>query len=128
MKNTVYSVARNSTATSMEEYAQELIDFILARNSQVASASVVIESTQWNRIVIDGKPRLTSSFAAPTNTDDCGLTLAKRTLRDSFRLQKSGRNEDYRLCIRGLHSGRADDVEADQRPPLLHRNHSAVAI
>ena len=35
MKNTVYSVARRSTATSMEEYAMELIDFLLGRNPQV---------------------------------------------------------------------------------------------
>src|ERR1700758_2363312 len=40
MKNTVYSVARNSSATSMEAYAMELIDFLLGRNSQVSSAEV----------------------------------------------------------------------------------------
>jgi urate oxidase len=40
MKNTVYSVARNSSATSMEDYAKELADFLLGRNPQVSSASV----------------------------------------------------------------------------------------
>src|SRR3954452_10884954 len=40
MKNTVYYVARSSTATSMEEYARELVDFLLARNAQVDSVSV----------------------------------------------------------------------------------------
>jgi urate oxidase len=54
MKNTVYSVARNSTATSMEAYAMELIDFLLRRNPQVASAEVKIESALWKRIKIDG--------------------------------------------------------------------------
>jgi urate oxidase len=60
MKNTVYSVARKSSATSMEDYAKELIDFLLSRNPQVSSASVAIESTMWKRLTIDGKPHPTS--------------------------------------------------------------------
>ena len=44
MKNTVYSIARNSTATSMEEYAMELVDFLLGRNPQVSSAEVRVEA------------------------------------------------------------------------------------
>jgi urate oxidase len=54
MKNTVYSVARSSTATSMEAYAMELIDHLLERNPQVSSAEVKIESALWKRIKIDG--------------------------------------------------------------------------
>ncbi len=60
MKNTVYSVARSSTATSMEEYAKELADFLLSRNPQVSSAAIRIESTLWKRLTIDGKPHPTS--------------------------------------------------------------------
>ncbi len=56
MKNTVYFVARESKADSMEAYAQELIDYILTRNPQVSSAEVVIESTLWKRLTVDGKP------------------------------------------------------------------------
>ena len=56
MKNTVYFVARESKAESMEDYAKELIDYILTRNPQVTSAEVNIESTLWKRIHIDGKP------------------------------------------------------------------------
>jgi urate oxidase len=56
MKNTVYFVARESKSTSMEEFAQELIDYILTRNSQVSSTEVVIESTLWKRLTVDGKP------------------------------------------------------------------------
>jgi len=56
MKNTVYSVARNSNATSMEAYAMELVDFLLGRNAQVSSAEVCISSTLWKRLTIDGKP------------------------------------------------------------------------
>ena len=56
MKNTVYFVARESKADSMEDYARELIDYILTRNSQVSSAEVNIESTLWKRLQIDGQP------------------------------------------------------------------------
>jgi urate oxidase len=56
MKNTVYYVARQSTATSMEAYALELIDYILTRNPQVSSAEVIIASTLWKRLFVDGKP------------------------------------------------------------------------
>ena len=56
MKNTVYSIARNSNATTMEDYAKELADFLLRRNPQVESASICIESTMWKRLTIDGKP------------------------------------------------------------------------
>jgi len=56
MKNTVYFVGRQSTATSMEAYALDLIDYILPRNPQVASAEVVVESTLWKRLTVDGKP------------------------------------------------------------------------
>jgi len=56
MKNTVYSLARTSKATAMEDYAKELVDFLLGRNPQVSSASVRIESTLWKRLTVDGKP------------------------------------------------------------------------
>jgi len=56
MKNTVYSVAQRSKAATMEEYAKELIDFLLARNTQVSSAEVRIESVLWKRLVFDGEP------------------------------------------------------------------------
>ena len=56
MKNTVYYVAHNTTATSIEEYAKELIDYILTRQSAITSAEVVIHSTLWKRLTVDGKP------------------------------------------------------------------------
>jgi urate oxidase len=56
MKNTVYFIARQSKAESIEEYARELIDFLLSRNPQVTSAEVVIESHLWKRMTVDGQP------------------------------------------------------------------------
>lgn len=56
MKNTVYHVARDSQARSMEEYAIELADYILERNAQVSSAEVHIASAMWKRLTVDGQP------------------------------------------------------------------------
>jgi urate oxidase len=60
MKNTVYSIARSSTAATMEDYAKELADFLLSRNPQVSSAAITIESTMWKRLTVDGTPHPTS--------------------------------------------------------------------
>jgi urate oxidase len=56
MKNTVYWVARQSTATTPEFYAFELIDYILDRNPQVSSAHVNITAHLWKRLTVDGAP------------------------------------------------------------------------
>jgi urate oxidase len=56
MKNTCYFVARESKATSIEEYAQELVDYILTRNPQVSSVEVVLHSHLWKRLTVDGQP------------------------------------------------------------------------
>ena len=56
MKNTVYFIARNSSATAMEDYAKELANFLLSRNPQVSSAAITIESALWRRLTFDGRP------------------------------------------------------------------------
>ncbi|WP_263383350.1 factor-independent urate hydroxylase [Granulicella arctica] len=56
MKNTVYFVARQSKATSMEAYAMELADFLLGRNVQISSAAIRIEAALWKRLTVDGEP------------------------------------------------------------------------
>ena len=56
IKNTVYWVARQSAATMPEEYAVELLDYVLEHNLQVSSAKVKIKAHLWKRLTIDGKP------------------------------------------------------------------------
>jgi urate oxidase len=60
MKNTVYFLARRSSAIAMEDFAKELVEFLLERNPQVSSVAVTIESALWKRLTIEGKPHLTS--------------------------------------------------------------------
>jgi urate oxidase len=68
MKNTVYSLARDSNATTIEEFAIELGDYFLANNPQVSRASVEIEEKAWERMHCDGG-------AAPTTFRLCGPEL-----------------------------------------------------
>jgi urate oxidase len=55
MKNTVYFVARNSKATTIETYAMELGDYLLDNNPQVTRVSVVVEEKAWERMKTNGK-------------------------------------------------------------------------
>lgn len=54
MKNTVYYMAHRSQATSMEGFAEDLIDFLLSRNPQVTAAEVTIHSALWKHMKVDG--------------------------------------------------------------------------
>jgi urate oxidase len=55
MKNTVYSVAGNSSVACIEDFAKELIDFFLGRNAQVSSATITISEKPWEHLRAGGK-------------------------------------------------------------------------
>ncbi len=81
MKNTVYSIARSSQATTMEDYAKELANFLLGRNPQVESASIRVESVLWNRLTIEGKPH-PSAFLR--GSDELQTTTVERAQGGGF--------------------------------------------
>ena len=54
MKNTVYAVARTSSAIAPEDFALELANFLASRNPQVLSVRVVIEAKYWIRLKANG--------------------------------------------------------------------------
>ena len=60
MKNTVYYVARKSKAETIEAYAMELGDYLLANNAQVSGVKVEVEERAWERMVVDGVPDATT--------------------------------------------------------------------
>ena len=60
MKNTVYYVARESKAETIEAYAMELGDYLLANNAQVSGVKVEVEERAWERMVVDGVPEATT--------------------------------------------------------------------
>ena len=60
MKNTVYYVARQSNAATMEHFAKELGDYLLANNSQVSKTTVEIHENSWERLLLNGSPEPTT--------------------------------------------------------------------
>jgi urate oxidase len=83
MKNTVYSIARDSKTTSMEEYAKELADFLLGRNPQVSSVSIRVESVLWKHLTVDGEPHPNSFMRG---SDELQTTTAERAQGGEFRV------------------------------------------
>jgi urate oxidase len=83
MKNTVYSIARSSKATTMEDFAKELANFLLGRNPQVASVSIRIESTLWKRLTVDGKPH---ASAFMRGSGELQTTSVERAQGGAFRV------------------------------------------
>jgi urate oxidase len=60
MKNTVYSLARTSSADCMEEFGKELVSFFLDRNPQVSGAQVALSEKSWQHLYTNGKPHPTT--------------------------------------------------------------------
>lgn len=83
MKNTVYSVARNSTATSMEGYGMELANFLLGRNPQVSSLAIKIEAAMWKRLMIDGTAHPTAFMHGSAEVQ---TTRVERAQGGAFRI------------------------------------------
>jgi urate oxidase len=77
MKNTVYSLARDSSATCMEEFGAELVDFLLRRNPQVSQAEVSISEKAWGHLPTGGKPHPTTFVLASGELQTARLTRAQ---------------------------------------------------
>jgi urate oxidase len=60
MKNTVYYVARESKATTIEEFARELGDYLLVNNPQVSKSSIEVAEKSWERMSVDGSTEPTT--------------------------------------------------------------------
>jgi urate oxidase len=60
MKNTVYSLARKSSAETVEEFAKELLEFFLGRNPQVSGGRIGVKEKSWEHLLVDGKPHPTT--------------------------------------------------------------------
>jgi urate oxidase len=72
MKNTVYALARDSAADSIEGFGKELASFLLTRNPQVSLAEVAIAETLWEHLEAQGKSHpsafLRSGRESPSTT------------------------------------------------------------
>jgi urate oxidase len=78
MKNTVYSLARKSSATCIEEFSEELIEHLLGHNPQASAAEVTIREKPWQHLNIAGKPHPTT-FRQTGNELQTTRVARKRT-------------------------------------------------
>jgi urate oxidase len=78
MKNTVYSLARNSLAECMEDFGKEVISFLLDRNEQISAARVTLSESTWEHLHTDGKPHPTA-FVQSSNERQTAEIRATRS-------------------------------------------------
>jgi urate oxidase len=87
MKNTVYSLARSSTAACMEEFGKELVGYLLERNPQVSVARASISEKTWEHLSTHQSPHPTT-FLQSSNECQTAEVIAIRndalTLRSGF--------------------------------------------
>jgi urate oxidase len=84
MKNTVYSLARTSSADCMEEFGKELAAYFLDRNPQVASARVALSEKSWQHLHTSGKPHPTT-FVLSSSEHQTAEIAAMRNVAPSVR-------------------------------------------
>jgi urate oxidase len=84
MKNTVYSLARRSSAQCMEDFGKEMVAFFLERNPQVSLARIFLSEKAWEHLPTNGKPHATTFVQS---SDECQTTevTATRTGAPSVR-------------------------------------------
>jgi urate oxidase len=84
MKNTVYSLARTSSADCMEEFGKELVAFFLERNPQVSAARVAISEKSWQHLHTNGRPHPTT-FVQSSGERQTAEVFARRNVAPSVR-------------------------------------------
>jgi urate oxidase len=77
MKNTVYSLARHSSAESIEDFGKELLCFLLPRNPQFCGGQVKIKEKTWEHLVVDGKAHPTTFVQSSVECQTAEITAAR---------------------------------------------------
>ena len=87
MKNTVYSLARSSNAECIEDFAKELLVFLLERNPQVAVARANLSEKAWEHLNTNAAPHPTT-FVQSSGECQTADVVAERnaapTIRSGF--------------------------------------------
>jgi urate oxidase len=84
MKNTVYSLARSSTAECMEEFGKELVAFLLQRNPQVSVARASISEKTWEHLSTHEAPHPTT-FVQSSGECQTADVVAERNVAPTVR-------------------------------------------
>src|SRR5277367_3490857 len=79
MKNTVYSIARRSSASCIEEFAKDLIVHFLTIYSHADSVSIEINEKAWIRLDVGGKPHPTAFQQSSGELQTTSVTGSRST-------------------------------------------------
>ena len=91
MKNTVYSLARRSTAESMEDFAKELLEFLVQRNPQVSAAEISVSDKAWDHLPTGGKPHPTTFIQISSESQRTKVTKkVKKELKKQVKKSEAG--------------------------------------
>jgi urate oxidase len=74
MKNTVYSLARKSSAECIEDFAKDLTEFLLDRNPQITCAEAAISESRWDRITVRGEAHPTTFVRSSCELETATVT------------------------------------------------------
>lgn len=106
MKNTVYSRACESQATTMEQFAMELADFFLEHNTQVQSVEITVEGSMWKRLSVDGQHH-PSTFIHGSSEIETAVVERARTIPlsgDEYQPFRVTSGIDHLLILKTSHS------------------------
>jgi urate oxidase len=78
MKNTVYSLARNSAADCIEDFAKEVVAFLLSRNPQVSAVEITVSECAWQHVTLGGKPHPTTFVQSSRELQTATVAQARR--------------------------------------------------
>jgi urate oxidase len=76
MKNAVYSLARDSSAETIEEFAKELVRFF-KRNPQVCGGQIEIQEKTWDHLPVNGKPHPTTFVQSSAECQTTEVTASR---------------------------------------------------
>jgi urate oxidase len=77
MKNSVYSLARTSSAVCMEEFGKELVAYFLGRNPQVSAVRVTLFEKSWQHLHAGGKPHPTTFVQSGSECQTAEIAAAR---------------------------------------------------
>jgi urate oxidase len=77
MKNTVYSLARNSAADCIEDFAKEVVAFLLSRNPQVSAAEITVSECAWQHLTLGGRPHPATFVQSSRELETTTITQAR---------------------------------------------------
>jgi len=74
MKNTVYWLARNSASSCIEDFAKELISYLLPRNPQVSAVEATISESPWDHVTVGGRHHPTAFIQSSRESQTTKVT------------------------------------------------------